>query len=184
MFVLFLLGSVAVQVSGGGAIVPRNAPSPHRFSVTVTDDAGRPAPNVTVTFRLPAEGPSGRFASGLRSESVLSDGQGRAAVYGIVWNDIPGALAISVAAVTDGRRAETAIPVEISATLPAPKAVRAGGASSSRKWLILAATAGAAVAGLALVPKGSSGAAAIGPPPAIIVPPSIGTPTITIGRPQ
>lgn len=185
MLALFLLGALAVQITGGaGATVPRNAPSPHRFIVTVTDDAGKPAPNVTVTFRLPAEGPSGRFASGLRSESVLSDGQGRATVYGIVWNDLPGELTISVAAATAGRRAEATIPVEISATLPAPKAARARGPSSSRKWVILAASAGAALAGVALVSKGSSGSAVIGPPAAVIVPPSIGTPTITIGRPQ
>lgn len=172
-------------LEGSGAVVPRNAASPRRFLVAVTDVEGRPAPGLTVTFRLPSEGATGRFASGLRSESMLTDEHGQAFVRGIQWNDQPGKVEIQVIAASAARRGEAVIPVEISASAPAPGKDIVRGPSSGKKWVVLAAVAGGAVAGLAAVRGGKTTAAAVAAAPSpLVVPPVIGAPTITIGRPQ
>ena len=85
---------------------------------------------------------------------MLSDERGEARVSGIRWNDEAGALRLLVVAVRGESRAEAAIPVEISATLQAPKVSPARGPSSSRKWLILAGVAVGAVAGMAVARGG------------------------------
>ena len=172
-------------LEGSGAVVPRNAASPRRFLVAVTDAGGHPASGLTVTFRLPAEGATGRFASGLRSESMLTDEQGQAFVSGIQWNDQPGKVEIQVVASSAVRRGEAVIPVEISASAPAPVKENVRGPSSGKKWVVLVAVAGGAVAGLAVARGGKTATAAITAAPApLVVPPVIGAPTITIGRPQ
>jgi hypothetical protein len=179
-----------VVTEGADAVVPRNSASSRRISVKVTGSGEQPIPNATVTFRLPAEGPSGFFPSGLRSESLLTGPKGEAYVHGVHWNDTPGRVEVRVIATSGERRAETVVPVEISATLAPTRADRAStsvrGPSSNRKWLILALVAGGAGAGLALAGGGGSSAKAPGvyvPPAAIIIPPTLGAPTITIGRP-
>ncbi|MBI4893469.1 MAG: hypothetical protein HY821_22805 [Acidobacteria bacterium] len=177
-----------VLAEGQHAVVARSAFSARRFAVRVTDGSGRGVANATVHFRLPEQGPSGAFSSGLKTESLVTDGQGRAGVYGITWNGIPGALILMVSAVSGGRKAEAAIAVEIS---PAAKAEGGGKrafavkkGSGAKKWLILAAVGGGAMAGLAFA-GGSSGAAApAGVVAPIVTPPSIGAPSITVGRPQ
>lgn len=172
-------------LEGAGAVVPRKAASPHRFLVAVTYADGRPAPGLTVTFRLPAEGATGLFASGLRTESMLSDERGQSFVRGIQWNDLPGSLEIQVSAVSADARVETAIPVEISASAPPSGRQSVSRPSSGRKWAVMAAVAGGAVAGLAVALGGkATSAAAAAAPAAVVVPPSIGSPTITVGRPQ
>ena len=180
-----------IQVTeGAGSVVPRNSASSRRISVTVTGASNQPVTNVTVTFRLPAEGPSGVFPSGLRSESLLTGAKGEAYIHGIRWSDTPGKLEMRVIATSGARRAEAAVPIEISPTLTPSKADRDStlvrGPASSRKWLLWALVAGGAGAGLALAGGGHSSAStpvAYVPPPAIIIAPSLGAPTITIGRP-
>lgn len=185
-------GPMRIQVAeGAGAVVPRNSASSGRISVIVTDAANRPIPNATVTFRLPAEGPSGLFPSGLRSESLLTGPKGDAYIRGIRWNETPGRLELRVFASSGEWRAEAAVLIEISPTLLPTRADRASssvrGASTSRKWLIAALVAGGAGAGLAFAGGSrSSTASAPGvyvPLPAALIPPSLGAPVITIGRP-
>lgn len=182
-----------IQVTqGDGAVVPRNSASSRHISVTVLSTGNQPIPNATVTFRLPAEGPSGFFPSGLRSESLLTGPKGEAYIHGIRWNDTPGKLELLVIATSGERRAEAAVPIEISATLAPSRADKEStsvrGPSSNRKWLIVALVAGGAGAGLAMAggSRGGPAASAPGvyvPPPAVIIAPSLGAPTITIGRP-
>lgn len=172
---------------GSGAVVPRRAPSARRFTVLVTDAAGQPVPQAHVRFHLPGAGPSGSFASGLKSETVLTDSHGKASVYGILWNDVPGPLEITVSGSSGNGAAELRIPVEISAQVSPSRADRANpsfrGPSSSKKWLILAAAGAGAAAALAAAGRKSSAPQVIAPPAAIVVQPSIGTPAITIGKP-
>lgn len=175
---------------GGGVVVARSAASSRRIAVTVRDESGRPAPNVTVTFRLPAEEPTGDFASGLRSESMLTGAKGDAYVQGIQWHDTPGRVEVRIVASGGGRRGEAAAYVEISPTLEPARAGGAStavrGASSGRKWLLLALVAGGAGVGLAMGGGGAPAAAGVGAavaPAALVVPPSLGAPAITIGRP-
>ena len=175
---------LSIEVTeGSAATVPRNAAPARRFLIRVKDAAGRPVPQVSVTFRLPESGPSGWFASGLKAESMMTDSRGEARVSGIRWNDEPGELAIAVVASSGARRAESRIPVEISATLAAPRPPAVGGSSSARKWILIAGVAVGAVAGLALARGGGGGSSTSATVQPVIVPPTIGTPTITIGRP-
>ena len=169
---------------GGGVLVARNSVSTQRFRVSVRDASGTPVPGAKVTFSLPAQGPSGRFASGMRQEFILTDDKGEAYVRGIRWEDFPGKLEIAVSADSGARSGAAAIAVEISSTLPAPKQQVVRGPSSSKKWLILAAVAGGAAAGLAVARGGGSSSA---PAPGIaplVVAPAIGQPVITIGGPR
>lgn len=172
---------------GAGAVVPPNALSSRRFTVVVNDETGSPVGGATVHFRLPPEGPSGIFSSGLRSESTVTDPRGTATIYGIQWGSQPGKLTIQVVAVAGQRRGEARIPVEISAQAKATPddqrnpSFRSSG--SGRKWLVFALVGVGAAAGLASAKGGSGSKAPYSPPAPVVVPPSIGTPTIVIGKP-
>ncbi len=172
---------------GAGAVVPAQALSSRRFAVVVKDGSGRPVPGATVHFRLPAVGPGGVFASGLRMESTLSGPQGEAVVYGIRWGAVTGRLEIVVTATEGGRRDEARIPVEVSATATAAREDRGNPAfrapSGSKKWVLWLAVGAGAAAGLAAAGGRGSGGQTYSPPAAVIVTPTIGTPTITIGKP-
>lgn len=172
-------------VEGAGAVVPAQAFSSRRFAVVVKDASGRPVQGATVHFRLPPQGPSGNFTSGLRTESTVSGPKGEASVYGIRWGAEPGRLEMLVAAVSGSLRAETAIPIEISATARPGRADRSNpsykGPSGSKKWVFFLAAGAGAAAGLAFA--GGKSSPAYSPPAAVTVTPSIGTPTITIGKP-
>lgn len=179
-------------VEGDGMVVTPNVPSPRKITVVAEDDAGRPVSGVTVRFRLPADGPSGHFASGLSSETVVTPASGRATVMGVVWNDQPGRLLLAVSAAFDGDSAELEIPVEISMRPghePASAAPSRPPSSGARKkWLVLAATVGGAAA-LGVVASALHGASNPAPPvvqpsqPITPTPPVVGTPTIGISTP-
>src|ERR1035437_2387197 len=131
-------------VEGNGMVVSQNTPSSRKITVLAQDDAGQALEGVTVRFRLPAEGSTGRFASGLSSESIVTPANGRATVMGIVWNNQPGRLLLSVSASLDGETAELEVPVEIGlhgareAAEVSP--TRAPSSGVRKKWLVLAAT--------------------------------------------
>jgi hypothetical protein len=179
-------------LEGDGMVVSPNAPSPRKITVVAEDNAGQPVGGVTVRFRLPADGPSGHFASGLSSETVITPANGRAAVMGILWNDRPGRLVLAVSAALNGEAAELEIPVEIglhAAHEPASAdPVRPPSSGIGKKWLILAATVGGAVA-LGVAASALHGASNPAEPvlqtplPIASVPPVVGTPTIGISTP-
>lgn len=175
-------GALTIEVvEGSGAIAARGSVSPQRFVVLVKDSSGVPAPSVTVQFRLPSEGPSGEFASGSRLESVLTGPDGKAYVRGIHWNSTPGKLDILVRVANQPERVQISIPAEISATLPASRQLAS---KSPKKWIILAVVSGAAAAGLAVAGGGKSTPPAVTTAPAAAsLPPSLGAPVISIGKP-
>jgi hypothetical protein len=179
-------------VEGDGMVVSPNAPSPRKITVVAQDDSGQPVRGVTVRFRLPAEGSSGHFASGLLSETVVTPANGQATVMGILWNDQPGRLLLAVSAALEGETAELEIPVEIglhAAHEPAlANPVHPPSSGVRKKWLILAATVGGAVA-LGVAASALHGASNPAEPvlqtplPIASVPPVVGTPTIGISTP-
>lgn len=180
--------SLRVEVrEGAGAVVPRQTFSSRRFTVVVSDDTGKPVQGATVHFRLPAEGATGSFASGLRTESTVTDARGQATVYGIQWGGISGRLEIEVVATQAGRQGRARIPVEISSHATVSREDRTNPAfkapSSGKKWLVVALIGAGAAAGAAMAGKGGGQPVSYAPPAAVIVPPSIGTPTITVGKP-
>ena len=194
-FLTQLLSATSLRlqaIEGNGMVVSQNVPSPRKITVVVQDEAGQPLGGVTVRFRLPAEGPSGHFASGLSSETAVTPANGRASVMGILWNNQPGRLLLAVSAALDGETAELEIPVEIGLragrepALASP--VRPPSSGVRKKWLVLAATVGGAVAlgvGAAALHGASNPAAPAAQTPISIasIPPVVGIPVIGIGTP-
>lgn len=100
--------SVIIQlkvVEGEGTIYRTGAKAVRGLTVLVTDEAGKPVPNASVSFRLPDSGPSGLFSSGLRTEIVTTGADGRASIGGMQWNKTAGPMEIRITAIKDQARA-------------------------------------------------------------------------------
>lgn len=148
--------------------------------VQITDETGSPAEGVTVSFRLPEEGPSGSFGGGLKTDIVTTNPDGRASMYGVVWNRTPGPFQVRVTAVKGFVRAGTVIAQTLAEAAAGKGAASAG---SRRKWIAIAAVVGGgAAAGVAAGMRGGAKSAAA-VPAAVAPPPQVGPPAITIGRP-
>lgn len=101
-------------IDGSGARFPAGKTGYRGFAVRVTNEVGRPLADAQVTFRLPEEGPTGSFPGGGRAETVRSDKDGQAVVWGIQWNKTPGSCQVRVLAAKGAVRAGTLFPVEIT----------------------------------------------------------------------
>ena len=75
---------------GDGAIYAKGSRATRGLAVLITDETGRPVEGATVSFSLPADGPSGEFSSGGRTEIATTRADGRAAVWGMQWNRTSG----------------------------------------------------------------------------------------------
>jgi hypothetical protein len=169
-------------VEGEGSVYRTGTRATRGLTILVTDETGKPVENAAVSFRLPDEGATGLFSSGLRTEVVMTAANGRATVWGMQWNKIPGPVEIRVTTVKDQARAGIVSTQYLSDAI-APKAGGEGSFSTSHKsrtkWVLIAAAAGGAVAGVAFGrSKGTTAAAS--PPPTSV---SIGSPSIIIGHP-
>ena len=167
-------------VEGEGAVHAPGARAGGPLVVEVTEETGRPVAGAAVTFHFPEDGPSGTFANGLRTDMVLTDTAGRAAVRGFQLNRVPGSFEFRIVAVKGEARAGTVSPQYIAAPKGGGKTA---GARSGKRWLLVAAIAVAAAGG-GLAAARSGGARAPGAPPGS-QPPSvtIGSPTIVVGKP-
>jgi hypothetical protein len=181
-----LSASVIVQlkvVEGEGSVYRTGTRATRGLTVLVTDETGKPVENAAVSFRLPDEGATGLFSSGLRTEVVMTAANGRATVWGMQWNKIPGPVEIRVTTVKDQARAGIVSTQYLSDAI-APKAGGEGTFSTSHKsrtkWVLIAAAAGGAAAGLAFGRSKGTTAAAASPASTSI---SIGSPSIVIGHP-
>lgn len=152
------------------------------LTVEVTDESGRPIVDAAVSFRLPEEGASGTFTSGARTEVVTTRQDGRASVWGMKWNQTPGALEIRITAAKDGVRAGLVSTQHLSkpSAMAREKSGANGGRSRSKLLLVGLAVAGAAGGGLAM---GMSRGARSSPAAASTVPLSVGTPSVIVGAP-
>lgn len=186
LFSLYGLGQPLVLrirvLDGDGAVRPPGSRAGNALVVEVTDEIGRPVPEATVSLQLPDSGPSGVFATGLRTEIGQTDAQGRAAVRNFRLNSVPGPFDIRITAAKQGARAGMLSRQYIGgAAISGAKESR----STRKKWMILAGiAAGAAVAGVAAA-GGSTAAPSM--PPAAPAPPAltIGAPVeIAIGAPR
>jgi hypothetical protein len=177
--------SVIVQlkvVEGDGAAYRTGSRGSRGLTVLVTDEAGKPVERAAVSFKLPEDGPSGVFNSGLRTEVVNTGPDGRAAV-GWIWNKTSGPVQIRITAIKDQARAGIIITQYLSDAL----ATQAGGEGSftaphkgRTKWILigLAAVAGGAAAGFVLARSHSPSSGTTAPAGV-----SIGTPSIIVGHP-
>jgi hypothetical protein len=180
-----LNASVIVQlkvVEGEGTVYRTGTRATRGLTVMVTDENGKPVENAAVSFRLPDEGATGVFSSGLRTEVVTTGVNGQATVWGMQWNKTPGPVEIRITTVKDQARAGMVSTQYLSDAI-APKAGGEGTFSASHKgrtkWVLIAAAAGGAVAGLAF---GRSKSPAAASTPAAVAT-SIGNPSIIIGHP-
>ena len=171
-------------IEGEGVAYPLGGRATRGVTVQVTDETGKPVEAVSVSFRLPEEGPSGAFANGSRLEIATTKADGKASAWGMQWNRTEGSFEIRITAVKGQARAGTICPVYLSKETA--KATAESGTSSPMKlarnhkwlWIGLAVAGGAviAVAGGAAAAKSSTA-----PPGPAVTPTTIGTPAIVIG---
>ncbi len=183
---LALSGPAAAQVAilqiqvieGEGAVHLPGSHSAHPLTVQVTDETGKPVEGAAVSFHLPEDGPGGAFTNGLRTDVATTDARGRASARGIQFNRTGGRFQVRIFASKEQARAGMASFQYVAET--SGGAAKAG-PHSRRKWI--AVVAGVAAGGvLGGVLAGRSGAAAAVPPstpPAL----TVGTPTISVGKP-
>ncbi|MBL8217033.1 MAG: hypothetical protein JNK87_40310 [Bryobacterales bacterium] len=117
--------SLRIEVlEGQGAVFQPGALSYKGFTVRVTDATGKPAAGVPVRFTLPSSEPSGQFPNGATSEMQVSDGQGKASVWGIRWGAGTGIVRVAIAAGSGSVTAGMVLPVRIGSgsAPPAPAA--------------------------------------------------------------
>jgi hypothetical protein len=147
----------------------------------VADSAGSAVPGAAVSFRLPDQGPSAIFESGLRTEIEITDAKGRATVRHLQFNTTPGEFQIRIAAAKDQARARALARQSILPMTTASGRTLLAKSKSGKKWVVLgvlvAGVAGGIGAGVAARP--SSHPSAPVPP----VPVTIGPPTVSVGRP-
>ena len=186
LFAVSAPASVIVQlrvVEGDGVTYRVGSRATRGVTVLVTDEAGLPLDMASVSFRLPDQGASGTFSSGLRTEVVTTGSDGRAAVWGMQWNKTAGTIQIHITAAKEQARAGIISTLYLSDTV-APKAGGEGVFTASHKghkWLWVAAIAGTAAAGGAYALLRSQGSSnAVNPATAGL---SIGTPGIIVGHP-
>jgi len=185
--VISLAGAAAAQVGilqirvieGEGTVHVPGSRAGRSLTVLVTDEAGKAVAGAAVSFHLPENGPGGTFVNGLRTDVAIADAHGRASIRGFQANRLPGQFQIRIVASKEQARAGTVSFQYVGET--ASGVSRAG---PGRKWVVIAAAAAGGVLAGALASRGSS-ASVVPPPPVTPSAPSltIGTPTISVGKP-
>jgi len=177
--------SVIVQlkvVEGEGIVYRAGTRATHGLTVLVTDEAGQPVQNASVSFRLPDSGPSGVFSSGLRTEVVTTGADGHASAWGMQWNKTAGPVEIRITAVQDQARAGIISTQYLSDTVE-PKTGGEGVFVASHKgrakWILIAVVVGGAGAGLVFARSQGPRATVTPTIPGV----SIGSPSINVGHP-
>ena len=186
-------------IEGEGAVHTVGTRASQALVLRITDESGRPVPGASVSFRLPDEGPSGTFQTGLRTEVASAGADGKVAIRGILWNRLPGPIQIRITANKGEARSGTVSAQYL--TEPTATAKRTSEPTttavlpqikigpSRSKWTILAILIGGAAAGgvAAASNRGartSPGAPPSAPPTAVTLPSvTIGPPSISIGKP-
>jgi hypothetical protein len=175
-------------LEGEGAIHALGSRSSRPLSVQVADETGRPVSGAAVSFRLPDDGPGGAFASGMRTEVVVTGADGRASVWGIQWNRTAGTFQVRVTTVKGPSRAGAVVPQYLSdaVTEKSSRGAPAAYVGRSRgRWFygVLLVTAGAAAGGAAMgLSRYSKSAAQPAVADALTVPATqVGAPMISVG---
>jgi hypothetical protein len=170
-------------VEGEGSTYRTGTRATRGLTVLVTDEAGQPLDMAAVSFRLPDQGASGTFSSGLRTEVVTTGPDGRAAVWGMQWSKTPGTVEIHITAVKEQARAGI-ISTQYLSDSVAPKAGGEGVFTASHgghKWLWIAGLAALAGGGAGYAMLRSQGSSTTTNPAVAGI--SIGSPSIIVGHP-
>ena len=171
-------------IEGDGLTYRTGARATRGLTVLATDDTGHPLDNVAVSFRLPDQGPSGLFTSGLKTEVVKTGPDGRAAVWGMQWNKSPGPVEIHITATKGQARAGIIVTQHLNDVLTTSSAGGEGtfraSHGSRNKWLLVGAiVGGGAAAGMVFARSQGAKTNPAAPPVGI----SMGTPSIIVGHP-
>ena len=178
--------SVIVQlrvVEGEGTTYRIGTRASRGLTVLVTDEGGRPLDMASVSFRLPNQGATGTFSSGLRTEVATTGPDGHASVGGMQWNKTSGMVQIRITAVKEQARAGI-ISTQYLSDGASPTAGGEGVFKASHgghKWIWIAAVAGLAAGGAAFALLHSGGTT---PNQTSTTGVSVGAPTITVGQLQ
>jgi hypothetical protein len=141
------LVSISVAtVEGDGAINSIRLRRAHEPVVRVVDSGGGPLSGATVTFLLPATGPSGSFLDGGLSLTTQTDNDGRAVGRGLRPNSIAGQFRIRVTALWHGSQG--------AATLAQTNAEPVIKSGHSKTIVIVVIIAGAVAGGAAVAARG------------------------------
>jgi hypothetical protein len=143
--------------------------------VEVTDETGQGVKGALISFRTPDDGVSGTFRNGLKTEILTTDSVGRVALHGLEAGGFAGRFQIRMT-IAKGEARTGAVSNQFIAP-GSSKGV--GGIFRPRgRWLelggLIVAVAGAAALKTALSSAGGSNAQ---------LPPTIGPPSVTIGKP-
>ena len=190
-------GQVAVLhiqvIEGEGAVHTPGSHSLRPLTVEITSETGQPVEGAAVSFHLPEEGPGGTFGNQLRTDVVITDAKGRASLRGLQLNHAPGPFQIRIVAAKEQAHAGAvsfqyiAEPKSGKVSTSPSASAAAGTPTASRsplKWIVMAVAAGGAAAAVALLAgKSGSGSTAATVSTAVATAPTIGTPTITVGKP-
>jgi hypothetical protein len=169
-------------IEGEGAVHLPGLRSTRPITVEITEETGKPVAGTAVSFHLPEDGPGGSFANGLRTEVVVTDAQGRASLYGLVANRIPGRFQIRILASKEQARAGTVSFQYVAEPTGKALAALSKAPAGRRKWIFVAAGVAAGAVAVAATRGGAGSPAAAtpnAPPPAF----NIGAPAITVGKP-
>jgi hypothetical protein len=163
-------------VEGDGAAYALGSRSTRGIAVEVTDDFSKPVEDATVTFRLPEDGPSGAFSNKSKTQIATTGRDGRASVWGMQWNRMPGPFEVRITATKGDARAGTVCSQSLTTTSE-PSARRVSG---SHKWLWIAlGIAGGAAAAVIVARRLESGSSSSSGTSSVVT--YIGTPTIALG---
>ena len=180
-FAIAQVATLQIKITEGDAAgYAAGSRSAHPLTVQITDEAGQAVSGAAVSFRLPAEGPGGFFANGLRTEVAISDAKGHATVRRMQLNRTPGDFQIRITAAKDMARAGTLVRQSIAGPEPGPGHALLPKAKSGKKWVVVsllaAGLAGGVAAGVAARPATPRPPT---PPPTV----TIGPPSVSLGRP-
>ena len=195
LFLTFLISCLAhaadfailnlTVVEGEGVTYAPGSRATRGITVHVTDETGRPVPNVAVSFQLPDSGATGMFQSGVRTEIVTTTPDGRASVWGMKWGRTAGDVLVRITAAKDGVRAGIISTQHLSDSAQpdsgSPRMGRGFGGKLLMVGLIAAAAAGGGLAAVAVRGRTAASAPAGNSPTPTT---TIGQPTIIVGAPQ
>jgi len=162
-----------VAVQGEGAINNIQARTATQPVVDVQDESGKPVAGAEVIFQMPAAGPGGVFNGWLRTQTVRSDAQGRAAATGMTPNDQEGRFNIKVTASLNSKSGSVVIGQSNTAT--GGPGVSKAKSKHRNLWITVAVLGGVAgvLTGVALTRDSSSPTVTTTTNPITITPGSI-----------
>jgi hypothetical protein len=168
-------GLLITILEGEGALNDIRQRTAREPIVEVDDENHRPIDGAAVLFSLPGSGPSGVFADGTQSLSVMTDNTGRAIAQGLRPNNIAGSYDIHVKANFNGSTGQATIHQK-NVSGQSSTSQHAAHAVSMKVILIVvgATAAGGAVAAVLASRSGTSTTISAGAP-------SVGAPSQSAG---